>query len=136
MPHQIKLNEELGVVVVRHDGKIDITELRQVLDELVALPGFQPGLKVVSDFRGSETPLTGDEIRGLAEYARRAHHAVGTTKWAIIASNTLTYGLARMYSALNQDFDVTIHVFHDLEELNGWLELGLSADDILARTLV
>lgn len=111
----MKLNDNLGVVVVRHDGKIDFTELRKVLDEQVTLPDFRPGLQVVGDFGGSETPLTGDEIRELAEYARRTHHAFGATKWAIIAPNTLTYGLARMYSALTQEYEVAVEVLRTVD---------------------
>lgn len=113
MPHYMKLNTELGVVVMRYDGKVDLPELRKVLDELIALPGFRPGLKIVGDFRRSETPLTGDDMRELAEYAQSALQACGTAKWAIIASNTLTYGLARMYSALTEDTQVKVQVFRD-----------------------
>jgi hypothetical protein len=104
------------------------------LDELTTLPGFRPGLKLLGDFRASETPLTGDEVRALANYAGPTHRAYGATKWALIASNTLTYGLARMYAALTHEAPVTIQVFKDPADVDDWLELGLDATKILARS--
>ena len=133
MPHSTKLDSELGVVVIRYHGAIDLEEFRHVLDELKMLPGRRPGLKLLSDFRASETPQSGDEIRPLAEYARPTHQAYGATKWAHIAPNTLTYGLVRMYAALTQEAPVTVQVFKDVGEVDDWLELGLDAAAILAR---
>ncbi len=132
MPHTTLLNDSLGVVLVRYRGRVELCELRDVLDEMVALPGFRAGLKHIADFRGAETPLTGDDIRRLADYAKETHHAFGATKWAIIASNTASYGLARMYSALTNEYEVTVQVFRDAKDADDWFELGIDLDQILA----
>jgi hypothetical protein len=133
MPHLTKFVEELGVVVIRHHGKVGLGELRTVLDELKSLPGFRPGLKLLSDFDAAEMPLTGDEIRALAEYALPVHRAYGATKWALIAPNTLTYGLARMYAALTHEAPLAVQVFKDAAEVDDWLELGLATKTVLAQ---
>ncbi len=133
MPHLTKFDEELGVVVMRYHGKIGLDEFRSVLDELSGLPGFRPGLNLLSDFGTAETPLTGDEIRALAEYALPIHRAWGVGKWAFIAPSTLTYGLARMYAALTHEAPLAVQVFKAAAEVDEWLELGLAAEKVLAR---
>jgi hypothetical protein len=133
MPHRTKLNQELGVVVIRYHGKIDLHEFRTVLDELTKLPGFRPGLKLVGDLRAAETALTGDEIRVLADYAAPTHRACGTTRWAFIASTALTYGLARMYAALTQGAEVEVQVFKEANEVGDWLALGRAGEKLLAH---
>ena len=111
MSHRTKLHENLGVIVLRYGGIVDFTELRNVFDELTRIPGFKAGLKVVADFRESKTPLTIAEVRKLADYAKSTDANWGVTKWAVIASEDLTFGLARMYIALTDDYQVTTKGF-------------------------
>jgi hypothetical protein len=134
MSHSIKLNETLGVIVLRSTGSMDFTELRSVLDELVRIPGFKEGLSLVIDFRGS-TPVTAAEVGKLADYARRTDAKWGITKWAIIAADDLTFGLTRMYMALTEDYQVTTKVFRDARNADDWLGLGVEMEEILKQTL-
>lgn len=134
MSHTIKLNEELGVIVLRAKRSIDVAEIVAAFDEMVHLPRFREGLSLVIDFRGSETPLSGDDMRQLAEYARRSDAKWGTTKWSFLASADTTYGLSRMFMALTSQHQVETHVFRTLTDANGWLGLGVDVDEILART--
>jgi hypothetical protein len=134
VPHTIVLNEELGVIVFRAKGSVHVAELVQALDDMVLIPGFKAGLSLVADFQGSVTPLTADDLRGLAAYAHRSDTMWGQTKWAILASNNLTFGLARMFMALTSMHQVTSHVFHGVIEAADWLRLGVPMDEILLRT--
>jgi len=134
MPHSIKLNDALGVIVLRSAGNVDFTELRNDLDELVRLPGFREGLALVADFRGSSTPVTAAEIAKLADYAKRTDAKWGVTKWAFIAADDLTFGLTRMFMAMTEDYDVTTQVFRDDIRADGWLGLGADVEEILKQT--
>jgi hypothetical protein len=134
MPHSIKLNDALGVIVLRSAGNVDFTELRNDLDELVRLPGFREGLALVADFRGSSTPVTAAEIAKLADYAKRTDARWGVTKWAFIAADDLTFGLTRMFMAMTEDYDVTTQVFRDGIRADGWLGLGVDVEEILKQT--
>ena len=134
MPHSIKLNDALGVIVLRSAGNVDFTELRNDLDELVRLPGFREGLALVADFRGSSTPVTAAEIGKLADYAKRTDAKWGVTKWAFIAADDLTFGLTRMFMAMTEDYDVTTQVFRDDIRADGWLGLGADVEEILKQT--
>ena len=135
MPHVAKLNDELGVVAIRYRGSLAFDEIAQAFGELVTLPGFRKGMKCVADFRKAHTSLTGVEIRRLAAIAGDTDHAWGATKWAVIASDDVIFGLSRMYSALTSDHEVATHVFRTVEAANDWLGIGLSIDEILRSTL-
>ncbi len=134
MSHTIRLNEDLGVIVLHAKRSMDLLEIKKAFDEMLELPGFREGLRLVVDFRGSETPISGTEVRQLAEYARSADARWGTTKWSFLASADMTYGLSRIFMALTSDHQVETHVFRNLVDANGWLGLGVDVDEILART--
>ena len=134
MSHSVKLNEDLGVIVLRYRESADFAEIKNVFDELVRIPGFKPGLKLIADFRGATEPLTDDEIRKLADYAKSTDANWGATKWAFIASKEITFGLARMFMALTDDCQVTTHAFRNAKEADDWLELGIEMEKILEQT--
>jgi hypothetical protein len=134
MSHTIRLNDDLGVIVLRAKQSMDVAEIETAFAEMLCLPGFHEGLSLIVDFRGSETPISGAEVRQLAEFARRADARWGTTKWSFIASADMTYGLSRIFMALTSEHQVETHVFRTLHDANGWLGLGVDVDEILART--
>ena len=134
MPHTIRLNDNLGVIVLRAKRSMDVAEVETAFTEMLRLPGFREGLSLIVDFRGSETSVSGAEVRQLAEYARRADAKWGTTKWSFIASADMTYGLSRIFMALTSEHQVETHVFRSLDDANGWLGLGVNVDEILVRT--
>ena len=134
MSHTIRLNDDLGVIVLRAKRSMDVLEIEAAFAEILHLPGFREGLSLVVDFRGSETPITGAEVRQLAQYAKRADAKWGTTKWSFLASADLAYGLSRVFMALTSEHQVETHVFRNIVEANGWLGLGADVEQILIRT--
>lgn len=134
MSHTLKLNTELGVIVLRAKQSMSLEEIRGVFAEMVRLPGFKEGLCLVADFRGSGTTLTGEDIRNLAVFAERTDRAWGDTKWCIVASSDTLYGLSRMFSSLTDRLQVDTQVFRDIEAANGWLGRAVDVEGILAQT--
>ena len=134
MSHTLVFNKDLGVIVLRAKETMSVDEIRLVLGEMVRLPDFREGLCLVADLRGGGTALTGEDMRQLAAHAGRTDAAWGDTKWAIIASDSLMYGLSRMFGTLTDRHQVTTHVFRSVKEADGWLGLGIQVDEILART--
>src|SRR5579862_594161 len=95
--HTTELLGNLGVIVIRYSGRVNYGEIRHAIDELVGLPAFRSGLALIADFRNCDAPLTGDEVRQLATYSERTDALWGDSKWLLLASSDVTYGLARMY---------------------------------------
>lgn len=133
MAHSIKFFDELGLVVFQFWGDLSYDEIQSFFDEAVKLPGFRPNLKAIADCRKATTRMTGKEIQKLASYAQKTDPLWGDSKWAILASSDLVYGLSRMYSALTTDYDVQTHVFRTVDEAKDWLGID-PVTDILLRT--
>lgn len=121
MPHRLEIDWESGIIVIRYDGMIVFGELRSVSFELCALARDGSRLSLIEDFRAAELALSSDEIRGLAEEAVFRQHAERFGKWALLAADTATYGLARMYAAHVQEGDIAVQVFRDVAEAVSWL---------------
>ena len=134
MPHSIRLNESLGVIVLRYRGCVDFSELRKVFDTVVLTAGFKEGLSLVADFRDNSPPLTAQEIARLADYAKRTDANWGATKWVFITAKDTSFGLARLFSILTSNYDVETKAFHTASEADDWLRLGTDVEDILALT--
>lgn len=134
MSHTLKLNIELGVIVLRAKQILSFNEIRGILAEMVRLPGFREGLCLVADFRGSGTSLTAEDMRLLADWARGTDAAWGDTKWSIIASSDTLFGLSRMFMSLTDELQVDTHVFRDIHAANGWLGLAVDVEEILMQT--
>lgn len=132
MPHTITLNDPIGIIVVRYSGTIAASEIRQAIDEVVAIPGFKPGLRLIADFQDSETPITGREVWQLADYAARHDARWGQTKWAVLASSEATYGLARIFTTLTDHHKVATQVFRTAREAGDWLGIGAEIEALLA----
>lgn len=131
MPHSVRLLDNLGIVLFRFWGNVEYDEMRNVFDEAVKLPGFRPKLKAIVDGREATTTMTGNDIQKLASYAQKIDPLWGESKWAILASSDLVFGLSRMYSALTSDYEVKTHVFRTIADASDWLEIGIPVSDIL-----
>ena len=131
MPHSAQFLDNLGLVVFRFWGDVEYDEIRNAFDEAVNLPGFRPNLKAIVDARDATTQMTGSDVQKLASYAQKTDPLWGESKWAILASSDLVFGLSRMYSALTSEYEVKTLVFRTLENASDWLEIGAPVSDIL-----
>jgi hypothetical protein len=134
MSYTLTINDGLGVIVLRAKQPMTFEEIRMVFVEMVSLPDFKEGMCLVADFRGSNTTLSADHVRRLTVHALHTDSAWGNTKWAFLASDSLMYGLSRMFGTLTDEHQVTTHVFRTVMEADGWLGIGIEMDEILART--
>jgi hypothetical protein len=119
---------------VRAKQSMDVAELEKTFDELVSLPGFKEGLSLIVDFKGSDTPTTTVELRRLAAYATQTDDKWDNTKWSVLASADVAFGLSRMFMALTNKHQVETHIFRNLDEADDWLGLGVEMVEILEHT--
>jgi hypothetical protein len=80
------------------------------------------------DARGATTDLTTQEVRRLVQRAAGMLRLVELGPTAIVTTNDVLYGMARMYSVLAEGVGAAADVFHDVESATGWLD-RMSADD-------
>lgn len=111
---------EEGRVTIVVSTSLDADELSETLEAVIAHPDFTRGRDVVFDVRGSDINPAFAEIKNMLA----ALHAVSSEfsgRYAIVVSDMLRYGLARMASSLSAPLGMKMTAFHSVEEADQWL---------------
>jgi hypothetical protein len=81
------------------------------------------------DARGATTDITSEQIRRLVRRAADMLRVVDLGPTAIVTTDDVVYGMARMYSILAEGVGATAEVFRDMESATRWLERMGVGDD-------
>ena len=123
MPVTSYISRTHAIVLSRVHGAMSLEGLQQNQEWLLNEPDFSPDFRQVFDMSGMENLETeGDEVRGLpyiwGQNSRRA----------IIATDDLAFGMARMYQLISdKEHGGQLGVFRSLEKALEWV--GLSEED-------
>jgi hypothetical protein len=121
MAYHYAIDHSRHVVYVRMSGPLMLAEIQQLVDTLAADPEVQPGFCELIDLREATTDaVSAEDVRRLA-----AATLDNAQRRAFVTTDTLTYGLARMfevYRSLNRKSD-TIAVFRHIKDAEAWLGL-------------
>lgn len=84
------------------------------------------GYDELIDFRLlEEVDVSTDDLRSVAKLAARMDIDQGQSRFAIVVSGTLTFGLSRMYQILRDVEDIStrdVKVFQALDDAVAWLD--------------
>lgn len=117
---------EEGRVTIVLSTSLDADELSETMEAVLAHPDFTRGRDVIFDVRGSEINPSFAEIKSMLA----AIHAVSSEfsgRFAIVVSDMLRYGLARMASSLSSPLGMQMGAFHSLDDAHQWLRDDRSA---------
>jgi hypothetical protein len=81
------------------------------------------------DARGATTDITSDQVRRLVRRAADMLRQVDLGPTAIVTTDDVVYGMARMYSILAEGVGAAAEVFRDMESATRWLERMRVEDD-------
>ena len=129
MPMRVRVDTELGLVVVVCAGVVTAEQFARHVAPLVEAPEHSLMPLTLVD---TTAALRGDGPSTiLVEHARRAAENIddaleGGARVAIVATQDEFFGLARMYEMLREQSPVECQVFRSLAEAEQWL--GLSED--------
>jgi len=114
-----------GPIQLTASGAITGKEILQALQELLTDPDFKTNMDVLWDFRAVTTRnIDTQEIKDLVTFIRANQTKRGSDyRVALVVSQDLHYGLARMYEAYSQDLPAQIKIFGKLDEAIAWLKL-------------
>jgi hypothetical protein len=99
-----------------------MSELRQVVADVVADPEFRPGMNFLWDRKpGLPNPADVEYIRDAAYYLQLFAEQVGPHAWAIVAHNAADFGKARMLETMSDQSKVTIRAFQSRGDAEEWL---------------
>ncbi len=81
------------------------------------------------DARGATTDLTAEQVRRLVNRAADMLRIVDLGPTAIVTTDDVVYGMARMYSILADGVGAAAEVFRDLESATRWLDRKSGEED-------
>lgn len=121
--HQWQVLSEHHLLITRWRGLVTDDTLLSGYAKIYADPLWAPGFSELADLRDGD--LTGVTSGGLTKLA----HGIASlldgveSKSAVLVSNDLGYGLARMYDVFAHESAETVQVFRDPEPAFAWLDL-------------
>ena len=88
---------------------------------MVADSAFNPPAKILFDARHTDYGLPSEEPELLSEFLAKLD-AYRESRWAIVApSNSLVYGLTRMFCCLAESLGIYAEPFSDFDAARQWL---------------
>ncbi|MBN2426274.1 MAG: hypothetical protein JXR46_11385 [Calditrichaceae bacterium] len=124
MPLSFKINQKSNYIYCRYIGKINDEELFNSWKAFYESDAWVPGMNELSDLtEGDASEITAEGIKHIARYARSIHekHNIHFVKIALVAPETLNYGLSRMYAGLTSGSAENVRVFKSKFEADAWL---------------
>ena len=126
MPLTYQIDTDSRLLVVRGEGVITQPERMQTMLAWIKDPAFKPGLDTFCDFSAAESTPKLSELREVVATIGEHTQTIGPKKVAILASQPITFGVARVFEALAQveETPLQVKVFFDRELAWAWLRPG------------
>jgi hypothetical protein len=120
MPIQYVIDTTRQRLLTRADGLVTFEDLSEHLDAEERDRAL--GLPELFDARGATTNLTATEVRALVQRAAAALRCNPLGPTAIVATDDVVFGMARMYAILTEQAGARVEVFRDVGSADRWLQ--------------
>lgn len=126
MIHQIFFNPGEADATIRASGEARTEGFAAYQRELFADARWHAGMDVLVDFTELHgESLKAEDIRKIAEQSIAFQPQYGSGRTAVVVSESLAFGLVRMYGSLVESkAPRNLRVLHTLEEARAWLAGG------------
>ena len=120
MPIHYAIDPVHGRMLTRADGLVTFHDVNAHLDvEQRNRDLHRPELL---DARGATTDITSEQVRRLVRRAAEILRNADLGPTAIVTTDDVAYGMARMYSILLEDVGANAEVFRDVASATRWLD--------------
>lgn len=124
MPISYRIDVERGLVLTTASGTLTDDDILQLKDRLVRDPDFTPGMKELSDIRNIDAlDVTPAGIRAMVQQDGKDSERITFQRLALVLSDDVAFGMARMYQTLTGSRMANVGVFRDIEQAKAWLQL-------------
>jgi hypothetical protein len=106
-------------ILTHADGLVTFAELTRHLEEEQRAHGLD--LPELIDARGAKTDVTSEEIWRLVKRTEDLAQRTPLGPTAIVTTDDVVYGMARMYSMLAERVGAVVEVFRDIDSAERWL---------------
>ncbi|KPJ95853.1 MAG: hypothetical protein AMS18_02095 [Gemmatimonas sp. SG8_17] len=120
----VKTSFDLSAGLVTHiaEGELSLEEIESEFAATILNPAFRSGLAVLWDLRAASlASLSTRGIETLVKFNYDRKDARGGGRAAIVVSQDLDYGIARVFQVYGEDLPWETMVFRDFEEANAWV---------------
>jgi hypothetical protein len=123
MPLTYRIDSDAGMLLVVGEGTISQAERIEAISGWLRHPEFRPGLNTLCDFSAATSTPTIAELREIVSLVDRHAKRIGKKKVAVIATQPVTFGVARQFQTLADSGPLNVSVFRDRRAALGWLNL-------------
>lgn len=105
--------------LVQATGIVTYKEVHEGIEEILGFPLGGASSRVLVDARGVTSAPSATELRRIAgDMSPLIERGLGPMA---IVSDGFVYGVARMFSVFAEVFGLSVRVFREMEEAQGWL---------------
>jgi hypothetical protein len=127
--HGYSINKDLGLLVIKYAGDTTIEQLGQLIHTITRDPDYSRELNILSDLRQLTSIYSYDQMQAVVDKFPDPGEMLGKTKSAILVSQDVTYGMARVWTSITDNRTVAnAQVFKSLKEALEWLGLPREAE--------
>jgi len=123
MLHEIEFDEDRTAVTIRASGQASLEGFEAYLKEVLGHPRWLPGTRVLVDFRSLDgSHLTKEQVRQISDLHVPYSDRIGSGRCAIVVSDPLHFGLARMWEAYSdRRLSLRVRVFDSMDDAREWV---------------
>ena len=114
---------EKEYLLVEVTGGANVEIIKALVEQVLEHPKWNETIPALVDLRGfSASALSSDDIFGLSDLFKSINTLLGSGKTALVVSNELDFGLARMWQMMTEDHvKMEIDVFKSIDEASDWI---------------
>jgi SpoIIAA-like len=128
-----RIDKFKGIVNTVVEDTFTTKDILHTFDSFLADPDFKPAFQLLSDHRNLKKPITTEQIKFIVDYVKKHRNEFQFSRWAMVVSTPVSYGMMRMLSMLLESAFVEVRVFKDIAEASIWLVADVSRNPNAAQ---
>ena len=113
--------EPRGFVLIEAIGEVTLEDELPVYAEMLAHPGYKPGMPILLDNRRRKSVSDSAHIRRIKGEAESVAERLGGARCAVVVAADAQFGMARMYQLMAEGGPLRIRVFRETSPALRWL---------------
>ncbi len=122
MPLTLHIEPAKDLVYIEATGTVTLDEVLQLVENLsVAGTDIRGRNGIIDASRATGTTLTFDSVRRVSDQVTRVEEIFRGTRWAIVATSDVMFGIARIYETLRMGKSFEVRAFRSRRDAELWI---------------
>ena len=123
MPITYTIDKQKRFIKRTMSDTVTLDEILANIDEVMNHPDYQPGMRSLTDVRPLLRHVSPQDVRQLAHFLIGRGERIRGGRAAVVVTQEVGFGMARMLELLTQNAPLSVGVFKDPNEAYEWLGL-------------